>query len=168
MTGRGGVGRLGHVTPHVAPTSATARSTVDGVRVREGFEMLWERAAPAVFETRHFVLMPTPALKVDPNAVEADDVVRTRSFAGGLVALTVALGWVALALRIVLVERIGPTVATVSASRGWGIHTGDALAVPATLVALAAFAVAIGLFHHALGRREVGPLRPARVVSRSR
>ena len=100
--------------------------------------------------------------------VEANEVTRTRSFAAGMVAFVVALGWVGLAARIVLVERIGPTVATVSSARGWGIHTGDALAVPAGIVGFALFAIAVGLFHHALGPRDLVPLRPVRVVSRSR
>lgn len=115
-------------------------------------------------------MLKAPVRCVDARCVGFLRAHRFGSLISGVVGLAVAAGWLVMALRIVFVERIGPTVATVSTARGWGVHTGDALALPAVLIAMTLFAVAVGLLHHGLAPTPtLAPLRPRRVpVTRAR
>lgn len=73
-----------------------------------------------------------------------------------------AAGWALIAVRIVFVDAIGPTVASLTGDHG--VHAGDALALPALLIALAALAVGVAFLERGLGQRPaVVPLRPRRV-----
>lgn len=74
-----------------------------------------------------------------------------------------AIVYFVLAYRIVFVLRIGPTAVVVDDSAGWGVHTGDLLALPVSLAGLVCVALSISWVHRAATARPPLVVRPRQV-----
>ncbi|HLG01802.1 MAG TPA: hypothetical protein VI916_15180 [Acidimicrobiia bacterium] len=79
-----------------------------------------------------------------------------------------AIAYFVLAYRIVFVLRIGPTAVVVDDSAGWGVHTGDVLALPVSLAGLVCVALAISWVYRAVTARPPLVVRPRPVVAVAR
>lgn len=75
-----------------------------------------------------------------PRRGEASRLVTTIA---GVGALAAAGAYYVYAYAVVFVYRIGPTTVSLSEANGWGVHTGDALALPLVLMGLVSGALAV-------------------------
>lgn len=78
---------------------------------------------------------------------------RLAAAVAGLGSLALATVYFVLAWRIVFAMRLGPTAVTVSEGRGWGVHTGDAAALPVALLGLICLGLAVTWWERALRPR---------------
>lgn len=95
---------------------------------------------------------PAPARRFGP----------LRFLVAAAVASALALAYGYEAFRIVFRLRIGPTMVVVNESRGWGVHSGDALALPVAVLAVAFLAVAVTCAEYWAHPRPVAALVPRR------